>query len=670
LSGTILDQVAGAFRDEARERLSELESTLLELEHQPDDAELVARAFRALHTLKGNGRMFGFDELAAFAHEIETTFDHIRKGHLAVSHQLIGLALNSLDLFAAMVEGQTYDPELRERLVSEFRKMEPGAEAMPSAPAPSPLPAASPVNPEPVAAPAPAGCGYRIHFQPNPDLFRNGTNPLCLFDELRELGPCQVTAQSQGVPSLEDLDPESCYLAWDITLTTTQGEAAVRDVFIFVEDHCKLRIEPIEPGAGNAGIAKPTELVRKTQPIAQELRITRSAPAEQAASVRVAAEKLDQLVDLVGELVISQARLSQTAELRNDEELRTIAENLDRLSNGLRDNALDLRMVPIGTTFSRFMRLVRDLSSELGKEIDLVTEGAETALDKTVIERIGDPLVHLIRNSCDHGVETPSARIAKGKPGRGTVRLSAQHVGDSVVVEVADDGGGLNAETIRAKGVERGLISPDAKLSEKEIFNLIFLPGFSTAQTVSSVSGRGVGMDVVKRSIEALRGSVDIESQAGHGTSIRLKLPLTLAIIEGLLVAVDDSFYVLPMSALETCVELTEDDIEQAHGNALVNVRGELVPTIRLRDWFGIAGDRPRIEQIAIANNNGHRIGFVVDHVVGQHQTVLKSLGKMFKAVKEISGATILGDGTVALVVDANQLSKGFAERSLERPGP
>jgi two-component system chemotaxis sensor kinase CheA len=662
LTGTILDQVAGAFRDEARERLNELESTLLELEHQPDDAELVARAFRALHTLKGNGRMFGFDELAAFAHEIETTFDHIRKGHLAVSHQLIGLALNSLDLIAAMVEGRPYDPELRERLVGEFRKLGPDAEAMPAAPAP--LPAPSPVNPEPMAEPSPVGHGYRIHFQPDPDLFRNGTNPLGLFDELRALGPCQMTVQYQGVPPLEDLDPESCYLAWDIELTTTQGEAAVRDVFIFVEDHCKLRIEPIELGAGNVSISRSVEPAVKEQPVAREVRIQRSAATEQAASVRVAAEKLDQLVDLVGELVISQARLSQAANLRNDEELRSIAENLERLSSGLRDNALDLRMVPIGTTFSRFMRLVRDLSSELGKEIDLVTEGAETALDKTVIERIGDPLVHLIRNSCDHGVETPAARMAKGKPGRGTVRLSARHVGDSVVVEVADDGAGLDAESIRAKGVERGLISPDAKLSEKEIFNLIFLPGFSTAQTVSNVSGRGVGMDVVKRSIEALRGSVDIESQAGHGTTIRLKLPLTLAIIEGLLVAVGDSFYVIPMSALETCVELTEEDIAQAHGNALVNVRGELVPTIRLREWFGIAGDRPRIEQIAISNNNGHRIGFVVDHVVGQHQTVLKSLGKMFKAVKELSGATILGDGNVALVVDVNSLSKSFAFRT------
>jgi two-component system, chemotaxis family, sensor kinase CheA len=670
VSGNLLDQVAGAFGDEARERLSELETALLELEKQPEDPELVARIFRALHTLKGNGRMFGFDELSAFAHEIETTFDHVRKGRLAVSHQLIGLALNSLDLMTAMVEGRPADPDLRQRLVNAFRSMGPAADAKPEPPAPLPEPAAPPVTAEPAARPERVWRDYRIRFQPDPDLFRNGSNPCGIFDELRGLGHCQVTAVTKGIPALQDLNPESCHLSWDIVLTTAQDEALIRDAFIFVEDHCKLHIEPFDPSKevpskDNASVSiEVAPAVNKQLRVTQENPAVRSATTEQA-SVRVAADKLDQLVDLVGELVISQARLAQVAEVRNDEELRSISENLERLSNGLRDNALDLRMIPIGTTFSRFMRLVRDLSSELGKDIALVTEGAETALDKTVIERIGDPLVHLIRNSCDHGLETPSARMAQGKPGRGTVRLSARHTGDSVTIEVADDGAGLNLDAIRARGLERGLISPEAKLTEKELFNLIFLPGFSTAKTVSSVSGRGVGMDVVKRSIEALRGSVDIESQTGQGTTIRLKLPLTLAIIEGLLVTVGDAFYVLPISAVESCVELTEEEIEQAHGNALVNVRGELVPTIRLRERFDIAGDRPCIEQIAIANSNGRRVGFVVDHVIGQHQTVLKGLGKMFKAVKDLSGATILGDGNVALIVDVNALSKSFEESAV-----
>jgi two-component system chemotaxis sensor kinase CheA len=671
MTSKLLDQLAGTFREEARERLAELESTLLALESNPDDPELVARAFRAMHTLKGNGRMFGFEEVSSFAHEIETTFDLVRKGRLAVDHKLIGLALNSLDLIGAMVEGTTVDPTLRDHLVDAFRQMQPSDAPLSMTPSPPPArpePAPAP-SPKPPAAPAAVGRTYRIQFEPDKDLFRDGTNPLGIFDELGGLGSCRITAQIDRVPALEDLDPEACHLAWDIMLTTAHDESAIRDAFIFVEGRGKLRIAIQDAGAQVAVTPEVPKPAQAKKIVTADLRVTReslaqtsSLPAiDNTSSVRVAASKLDQLVDLVGELVVSQSRLAQVAHDRNDEELRSLAENLERLSNGLRDNTLDMRMVPIGTTFSRFMRLVRDLSTELGKDIQLTTDGAETELDKTVIERIGDPLVHLIRNSCDHGVESPSERIAKGKPGRGTVRLSAYHSGDSVTIEVADDGAGLNVETLRARGVEQGLISPDAQLTEREIFNLIFLPGFSTAKTVSNVSGRGVGMDVVKRSIEALRGSVDIDGRLGQGTTIRLKLPLTLAIIDGLLVTVGDAFYVLPMSALETCVELTNEDLARANGNHLTNVRGELVPTISLRQWFGVKGERPSIEQIAIANTNGQRMGFVVDQVIGQHQTVLKSLGKVFKTVRELSGATILGDGNVALVIDVNMLSQNVA---------
>jgi two-component system chemotaxis sensor kinase CheA len=700
VSGNFLDRVAATFRDEAKERLAELESSLLALENAPNDAELVARAFRALHTLKGNGRMFGFDAMATFVHEIETIFDHVRKGQLAVSHELIGITLNSLDLIASMVEGQSVDPALRERLTSEFHAMLPAAGAAPIPAAAPALPAPEVTQvapPEPPAEEATPSLTYRIRFEPNPELFRDGTNPVGIIEELGDLGTCVATVDLSRVPTLEELDPEACFVAWDIELTTPKEEVAVRDPFMFVEDYSKLRIERVEAApepsspasprpsplpitgtetctpeapkqpakqteAKPAAPAGPPPAAPKTPEAAHAQRMP-SAQTEAAASVRVAASKLDQLVDLVGELVTSQARLAQAANVRNDEELRSIAENLERLSNELRDNTLDMRMVPIGTTFGKFMRLVRDLSSELGKEIELVTEGAETELDKTVIERIGDPLVHLIRNCCDHGVESPATREANGKPRRGTVRLSARHSGDSVIIDVADDGAGLNYERIRAKGIERGLISPDDKLTESEVFNLIFLPGFSTAKTISDVSGRGVGMDVVKRSVEALRGSVDIESRLGLGTTIRLRLPLTLAIIEGLLVAVGDSSYVLPMSSIEACVELTGEDIEQAHGNHLVDVRGELVPYVCLRDWFGIEGRRANVEQITIASINGQRVGFVVDQVIGQHQTVLKRLGKMFRTAQEFSGATILGDGHVALVIDVNALFKNVSKR-------
>jgi two-component system chemotaxis sensor kinase CheA len=377
---------------------------------------------------------------------------------------------------------------------------------------------------------------------------------------------------------------------------------------------------------------------------------------EVEASIRVGASKLDSLVDLVGELVIAQARLAQMAASRDDAQLVAIAEDVGRLSAELRDNTLNIRMVPIGTTFGRFKRLVHDLAAELGKEIELATDGAETELDKTVIERLGDPLVHLIRNCCDHAIETPQAREAVGKPRGGTVRLMAYHSGPSVFIEIRDDGAGLDAAAIRKKAVEQGLIAADSSLSEREIHKLIFLPGFSTAKRVSNVSGRGVGMDVVKRSVEALRGSIQIESESGKGTTIRLKLPLTLAIIEGLLVAVGDANYVLPMSLVEECVELSGEDIANAHGSHLATVRGQRVPYLRLRDWFGISGERPPIEQIAITASEGQRVGLVVDGVVGQHQTVIKTLGRMYHDVNGLSGATILGDGTLALIVDVPAL--------------
>jgi two-component system chemotaxis sensor kinase CheA len=376
----------------------------------------------------------------------------------------------------------------------------------------------------------------------------------------------------------------------------------------------------------------------------------------------VSAQKLDSLVDLVGELVIAQARLAQLASNRADDELFSVAEDIGRLSAELRDNTLDIRMVPIGTTFVRFKRLVHDLSSDLGKEIQLETEGAETELDKTVIERLFDPLVHLIRNSCDHGIETQETRRRAGKNPVGTVRMHAYHSGQNVFVEIKDDGAGLDPVGIRKKAIASGLLDENAKISVEELYKLIFLPGFSLAKAVTNVSGRGVGMDVVKRSVEALRGQIAITSEPGKGTTFRLQLPLTLAIIEGLLVAVGEGKFVLPMSLVEECVELTALDIDRSHGNRLANVRGELVPYIRLRDWFGSVGERPAIEQVAVTTVEGKRFGFVVDGVVGQHQTVIKSLGRMYQNVRGLSGATILGDGTLALILDVPALLRSVEQ--------
>jgi two-component system chemotaxis sensor kinase CheA len=692
---TQTDQYREVYREEAGELLVELESTLLELEESPEDPDLVARAFRAMHTIKGSGAMFGFDDIATFTHELETVFDRVRNGQLAVTTDLVGLALRAKDLIRELLDatgGAEGVQGPRDEIVAALRALvsPPVVEApalVVEPPALIPEPSAPPPAPEVART-------YRIRFQPRPELLRDGVDPAPLLDDLGRLGSCRVVPDARAANS-----PDT--LCWTAILTTDRGLDAIRDVFLFVDDRCDVTIDLVDDGQSldaevaykklgeilvERGDVSPQDLkatldsqkrigdlleekglvppeavaaAAAEQQVVREVRQKRESAAagpDSGSSLRVAAEKLDSLVDRVGELVIAQARLSQMAAGRGDPDLVSIAEEIERLSAELRDTTLNIRMLPIGTTFSRFRRLVRDLSGELGKEIDLVTEGAETELDKTVIERLGDPMVHLIRNSCDHGIESPAVRVAAGKLKKGTVRLSAYHSGPNVFLEITDDGAGLDPEVLRAKGIEKGLIAPDAKLSEKDLFGLIMLAGFSTAKALSSVSGRGVGMDVVKRSIDALRGSVEIESRKGAGTTIRIKLPLTLAIIEGLLVGVGPDSYVMPLSLVEECVELTRADIEKAHGRQLVPVRGQLVPYLRLRDWFRVEGEELEIEQIAIANLEGVRFGFAVDRVVGQHQTVIKTLGTMYRDVEGLSGATILGDGAVALILDVPKL--------------
>jgi len=373
-------------------------------------------------------------------------------------------------------------------------------------------------------------------------------------------------------------------------------------------------------------------------------------------SLRVDAGKLDDLVNLVGELVIAQARLTQLASGLGHAALTGVAEEIERLSNELRDNTLGIRMLPIGTTFSRFRRLVRDLSSEMRKSIELVTEGGETELDKTVLEQLNDPLVHLLRNSIDHGIEPPGERLAAGKSESGAIILSAKHAGGEVVLSIVDDGRGMDPERIRHKAVEKGLVPHDARLSDSEIFNLVFLPGFSTAEKITNVSGRGVGMDVVKRSMDALRGKIDIQSEPGRGSRITIRLPLTLAIIDGLQIKAGEDQYIIPLSLVEECVELPREGAGASGRGRTIHLRGETVPYIRLREAFGLAGQPPAIEQVVITRFEGERAGIAVDQVMGQQQTVIKSLGNYIGSVAGISGATINGDGTMSLILDVPTL--------------
>ncbi len=687
------------YRDEAYEILAELESSLLTLETAPDDAETVDRVFRAMHTIKGSGAMFGFDDIASFTHEVETVFDMVRRGELAVTGELIDLTLKARDRIKAMLDGDADSDSDRANaaaIIASLRALVPGG----SLKAPAGALAASPTGKDPSRDQAAddAARTYRIRFRPPKDVFLRGVSPAALLNELRGMGECTVVAETDAIPLLDDLNPERCYTYWDLLLNTHRKTDAVKDVFIFVEDGSELSIDVVDYGVAAAeeyknlgdillerGDVSP-EGLRKVlahqkrlgemlveaglvsenkvrtalleQQHVKERREKRQA-AETTGSLRVASEKLDLLVNLVGELVTVQARFSQMAERRSDAEMLAFAEEVERLTWELRDNAMSIRMLPIGTTFSRFKRLVRDLSAELGKDIELTAEGAETEIDKTVIDKLFDPLVHLIRNSIDHGIEMPEVREARGKPRRGTVHLSAEHAGANVLIRVRDDGAGLDREAIGARAAAAGLVAPGADLTDKEIAGLIVLPGFSTAQTVTNVSGRGVGMDVVRRGIEALRGSLEIDSRVGEGTTVTVRLPLTLAIIDGLLMSIGKGFFVLPLSSVEECVELSRADSERSNGRNIVDLRGHAVPYVRLRERFAVGGEPPDIEQIVIADVEGARFGFVVDRVVGELQTVIKSLGRVYRGVDGVSGSTILGDGTVALILDAPRIVRG-----------
>jgi two-component system chemotaxis sensor kinase CheA len=659
-----------------------------------------------MHTIKGSGAMFGFDRVAAFTHDVETVYDLVRNGKILVTKSLIDMTLSARDEILKMIDdtgqGEAEDDAITEAISRSFRDMLLAPGALPSVDVS--VDTADDTGRSVVDAPEPLLADvrevtYRIRFRPEPGIFTSGTNPTLLLNELRDLGPCDIIANTDSIPFLDIMDSEVCYTAWDIILTTTQDKNAIRDVFIFVEDNCELHIDVIDDSSQTD--AKPeykklgeilvergdlavnelktvldaqkrigsllvdsgmvsTDQVQAAlveQQHIREMRLKRQA-SESTASIRVPAEKLDNLVNMVGELVTVQSRLSQLAARFNDLSLIQVAEEVERLTAELRDNTMSIRMLPIGATFSRFERLVRDLSTELGKEIILNTEGAETELDKTVIEKLNDPLIHIIRNSIDHGIEMPEARKLAGKPEQGTVNLSAEHSGANVFIRISDDGAGLDAEAIRTKAVEKGLIASDAVMSEKEILSLILTPGFSMAKNITNVSGRGVGMDVVKKGIDALQGTIEMVSKKGFGTTITLKLPLTMAIIDGLLVQIENVHYIMPLAAIEECVELTREDVAGAHGKHIARIRGEIVPYIRLREMFMHGGIAPAIEQIVTARIDDVRVGFVVDQVVGQHQTVIKSMSRMYRDIEHVSGATILGDGNVALILDLPKLAQ------------
>jgi two-component system chemotaxis sensor kinase CheA len=669
------------FPQEARELLDQLEQALLDLDQRPDDHDLVDSAFRALHTIKGSGAMFGFDKVASFVHEFETVFDRVRKGKTAASSALVAVALAAKDHIARLIEDA--DADGGPAILSDLQRVVD----------PAPAPSAANAQSSKVEAEE-TGRTWRVRFKLPADALVSGANPLLLLlQEIRELGPCDITAITDDVPSLDQLDTEICHIAWDVVVTTGHSRETIEDVFMFMRDDMELDITPIVAparlgeilidrgdvpsdalaealekqvrigdllvGAGVASgdhvasaLAEQKHMRRKAD---TEIAAEKVAAAKANASLRVPAERFDELMDRVGELVIAQARLNQIASASGDASLKTIAEELERLSSGLRDTTMGIRMVPIGTIFGRFRRLIHDLARDLKKEIEFVTSGEETELDKTVIERLADPLVHVIRNAVDHGIETPAERNRAGKPAKGTVRLSALHAGGEVAITIADDGAGLNANRVRAKAEEAGLIAPDARVTDQELYQFLFHPGFSTAREVTALSGRGVGMDVVKRTIEGLRGSIDLTTVPGQGTTTTLRLPLTMAIIDGMLVRVGNGRYSIPLSAVEECVELPTADADRS-GRSFLNIRGSLVPFLSLRDLFRTAAPADPFPKVVIVASGEFRVGLVVDQIIGNNQTVIKSLWKLHAGVQCFSGATILGDGTVALILDIPHL--------------
>ncbi len=644
---------ADTFRQEARELLEQLELGLLDLEQNPADIDLVNSVFRALHTIKGSGAMFGFSEVAAFVHEFETAFDRVRKGLSPVTARLVAIALDAKDHVHLLIERGGSAAAAGEPILSALRVLVAAGDGAPPA-----------TSPAPMTEPVIDSGRWRIRFTLPDEALLHGTNPMLLLAEIGELGPCEVSALVDAVPELELIDPEVSYLGWQIDLTHPDPRAALDDVFLFLKDGMELSIEPLATDAAGRGIAPvgAADPVSASPPTTRDVRgeIERAdigrAGTDRSQSLRVPAERLDELMDRVGELVIAQARLSQMAAGSSDTNLKSIAEELERLSSGLRDTTMGIRMVPIGTLFGRFRRLVHDLSHDLGKQVEFVTTGEETELDKTVIERLADPLVHLIRNAVDHGLESPEVRTRAGKPVQGTVRLSAVHTGAEVAISVSDDGGGLNTDRIRAKAEEQGLIPSDARLPDAELHQLLFHPGFSTAAEITSVSGRGVGMDVVKRTIDSLRGNIDLTTRPGLGTSATLRLPLTLAIIDGMLVRVGGGRYTIPLSAVEECVELPASADTQAQGRNFLNIRGALVPFLRLRELFRAPTPPDPHQKVVIVSSGEFRVGLVVDQIIGNNQTVIKSLSKLHSDIETFSGATILGDGTVALILDPGHL--------------
>lgn len=690
-----LSQFYQVFFEESEEGLGVMEAALMHFDSNAADAETINTIFRAAHSIKGGSATFGFTLVADFTHVLETFLDQVRNGERMLGSDDVDLLLRSVDclrdIFAALKNATTPSEDIANALKAEFGQRLAAADTAPVAAASrgsnkkkgkktaaargsdngAPDDAAMTVQ---AATPA-----WYIYFKPGAEVLRTGNEPMRMFRELAEFGPLRALADTRALPVFSKLDPQASYLAWHLELSADIDEARVREVFEWVIDESELVIshdmpaqfappsaQPAlapQPTAGSnvvdiaAAKATRDDVVADVTPIADGGEKKPKAAAADS-SIRVSIEKIDQLINMVGELVITQSMLGQIGQNFSLEKLAALQEGLTQLERNtreLQESVMQIRMLPISFTFSRFPRMVRDLSRRLGKNIDLVLKGENTELDKTVMEKIGDPLVHLVRNSLDHGIELPDERRRKGKPVTGTITLNAFHQGGNVVIEIIDDGAGLNRERITEKARDNGLIAPDAVLSDDDVCEMIFRPGFSTASEVSDVSGRGVGMDVVRRNIEELNGTVEVKSQPGKGSTFTIRLPLTLAILDGQLVRVGSETYVFPLVSIIESMQADERFINKVAGGCDVfRLRNEYVPIIDLATVFSTRADYTRIGEalMVVVENDTQKVGVIVDELLAQQQVVIKSLEQNYRRVEGISGATILGDGTVALIAD------------------
>ena len=716
-----LDQALQIFIAECRELLEDMETSLLALEQTEDKSELINSIFRAAHTIKGSSGLFSLDHVVAFTHVVENVLDKVRAGKLDIGDELVAALLLCCDHMRSLVDGvaagQTEGDETSKAagdpLIAQlnvFLGKAPGAGA-----ALVPDGALHEVDStQRIGGQRNGSDHWHLSLQFGPEVLRNGLDPLSFIRYLTTIGRIvEILTIPDALPEALEMDPEACYLAYELQLDTKADRAAIERAFEFVRDECTLRIVPpnsrvedylrllkesadvsdrigemmVRCGAitqqelqsalatqVDAAPAKPLlgDILVQQQTVhpdvvdaaVQKQKQVKDIQAQESRSIRVDADKLDQLINLVGELIIVGAGVKLVARKAGIADLLQRTTKLSSLVESVRDSALQLRMVKIAATFNRFQRVVHDVSRDLGKDIGLVIHGEDTELDKTVVEKIGDPLMHLVRNSMDHGIESAELRVARGKPVQGTVRLNAFHDSGNIVITVEDDGGGLKRERILAKALERGLIEAGNNLSDTEIYGLIFEPGFSTAEKVTNLSGRGVGLDVVKRNITALRGQVEINSKEGVGTAVTVRLPLTLAIIDGFLVEVGKSVFAIPLDTIEECVAYSAEP-----GHNYTDLRGEVLPFVRLRELFNVKAASTRRENIVVLKHMGKKVGLVVDTLLGEFQTVIKPLDEVVNQVKCISGSTILGSGEVALILDVPQLvHEALAGAAAARP--